>query len=100
MSASDLDPCAATGVTLSWNPATFGGSGGTYKVWRDGVVVQTGVLASPYTDVPGDTATHSYKVTAVSNDCGREDANTVAKPAADATGDPTPTPSPGSSRIT
>ena len=55
---------------LSWAAATFGPSGGTYSVFRDGLLVAMAVSGSPYLDAPGDAATHAYHVLAVSSDCG------------------------------
>src|SRR5262249_46494290 len=91
VSAGHPDQRAAPGGQRTWDPATFGPSGGTYKIWRDGVLIKTGVTASPYVDVPGDSVSHSYRVTAISNDCAREDSNNATRSAADAVGDPVPT---------
>src|SRR5439155_15647132 len=59
--ATDIDACTASGVMLTWDAATFGPSGGTYKIWRDGSVIASGIAAAPYTDVPGDSASHVYR---------------------------------------
>src|SRR6185295_6333668 len=89
--ATDLAACAATGVELTWAPATFGPSGGTYSVYRDGTLVASGVTASPYVHIPGNSASHAYSVHAVSTDCARVDTSTATISRADAVGDPVPT---------
>ena len=63
---TDLDPCAATGVELTWIPATFGPDGGTYDIWRDGVRDRDAASSPrPTLDLPGDAALHTYRVRAV-----------------------------------
>jgi len=64
VSASDVTYCGV--VQVSWTPSS--GSTG-YNVYRDGHLVAN-VGASPYNDVPGDSASHSYVVTATYN-CGQ-----------------------------
>ena len=60
-------------VQVSWSPSS-GATG--YNVYRDGYFVAD-VGVSPYDDVPGDAATHSYVVTATYN-CGESVASAVA----------------------
>ena len=64
VSATDGTYCGL--VQVSWNPST-GATG--YDVYRDGHLVAN-VGASPYNDAPGDSASHSYTVTATYN-CGQ-----------------------------
>jgi len=64
VSASDGTYCGV--VQVSWSPST-GATG--YNMYRDGHLVAN-VGASPYNDVPGDSASHSYVVTATYN-CGQ-----------------------------
>jgi hypothetical protein len=64
VSASDGVYCGA--VQVSWS-ASNGATG--YDVYRDGHFVAN-VGTSPYNDMPGDSASHSYIVTATYN-CGQ-----------------------------
>jgi hypothetical protein len=84
--AEDIDPCALTGIRVSWSPAQFGPSGGAYKILRDGQMIAQGIAASPYVDLPGNTLEHQYAVAAVSADCSVETGNAVVIPAADKDG--------------
>jgi hypothetical protein len=63
VSASDGTYCGA--VQVSWTGSSGAAS---YNVYRDGALVGN-VVASPYTDTPGDNANHAYVVSAV-NVCG------------------------------
>jgi len=63
--ATDLAPCAATGVSLTWNTVT-GATG--YELLVDGTTTIAGVT-SPYTHLPGNTATHTYRVRAKNDSC-------------------------------
>ena len=69
--ASDGAYCSV--VQVSWSPSS-GATG--YNVYRDGNLLAN-VGASPYDDVPGNTATHSYVVTATYN-CGQSAPGVVA----------------------
>lgn len=55
---TDLDPCAQSGVSISWNSIT-GATG--YDLQVDGATVTTGVT-SPYTYNPGNTSSHTYAI--------------------------------------
>jgi hypothetical protein len=60
-------------VQVSW---TVSPGAASYNVYRDGVLVGN-VVASPYTDIPGDMANHVYMVSAV-NVCGASAASASA----------------------
>ncbi len=104
-SAVDLDPCADTGVRLSWEPVPGWGTGdgGTFVVYRDTVpgfipsaanTIASGVTGTSYDDLsaPNDT-THYYVVRAENNETcdigpnnnGVLDPNTVEVAASDET---------------
>jgi len=86
--AADKDACASTGVLVTWaaNPANWNDGGGTrtYDVLRDGTAVASGLAygTTSYTDVPGNTSTHTY-VVRYNNGCG-SGATTAGASAADA----------------
>lgn len=62
---SDIDGCLLTGVFITWSPV----SGATsYDLQVDGATLVTGV-ASPYTYLPGDSASHTCAIRAI-NACG------------------------------
>lgn len=92
LSATDLDPCAATGIELLFDPAGFGPSGGDYHVWRDGAIVAVWPPGIPFVDRPPDDRLHAYKVTAVSADCALASAASVVLQAADLVGASDPPP--------
>lgn len=75
--AVDLAICSPTGVELTWSPvATATG----YDLQVDGTTVVTDVT-SPYTYIPGNTASHNFQVRA-KNACGPSAWSTVT-PGAD-----------------
>jgi hypothetical protein len=105
ISAADDDPCADSGVTLTWSPAHgWGtGSGGSYAIYRDttagftpgpGNLIASGIAGTQWTDpaVPDDTDVH-YLVLAESDEScssgpangGVTDANTAYVTTRDAT---------------
>ncbi len=61
----DLDPCAATGIQVSY---TAGSGATSHNLLKDGSVVVTG-YASGATYVPGGTSSHTYVVQAVNGSC-------------------------------
>jgi len=71
--ASDLDECADTGVQITWDPVSNWNSGscsnsGTYKVYRDGSVIASGLTGTSYTDTSGTNGVmYTYKVEAVNS---------------------------------
>jgi len=75
--ASDLDPCADTGVQVSWDqdPAEWGDGGAgtrTYDVLRDAAPLQTGIAygTTSWIDVTGSNGTsYDYSVR-YNNGCG------------------------------
>ena len=69
VSASAGTYCGA--VQVSWTASSGAAS---YNVYRDGALAGN-VVASPYTDTPGDNANHAYTVSAV-NVCGTSAAST------------------------
>ncbi|MBN2383653.1 formylglycine-generating enzyme family protein, partial [bacterium] len=70
---TDVDACAQSGVSIAFT----GSSGATqHDLWVDGSQMVVGIT-SPYTYVPGDTASHDYMVQAINGTCGI-DSNTVA----------------------
>ncbi len=62
---ADVDPCALSGVSISWSAVT-GATG--YDMQVDGSTVVSGVT-SPYTYSPGNSSSHSYQVRS-KNTCG------------------------------
>ncbi|MBN2384713.1 hypothetical protein JXQ70_17700, partial [bacterium] len=64
-SVTDLDACAATGVSVVF---TAGSPASSHNLWVDGSQAVTGIT-SPYTYVPGDTSSHSYVVRAINGSC-------------------------------
>ena len=62
---ADLDPCALTGVQITWGsvPAAV-----TYDLYIDATTIVSGV-SSPYVRVPGNADSHTYQVRAWSADC-------------------------------
>ncbi|MBN2384872.1 hypothetical protein JXQ70_18520 [bacterium] len=64
-SVTDLNACAATGVSIVF---TAGSGASSHNLWVDGSQAATGIT-SPYTYVPGDTSSHSYVVRAINGSC-------------------------------
>lgn len=62
---ADVDPCAQSGVSVSWSPVP-GATG--YDLVVDGSELITGV-SSPYLHDPKDTAVHAYSVMPKSPSC-------------------------------
>ncbi len=62
---TDIDPCAQSGVTVSWSTVT-GATG--YDLEVDGTTVTSGVT-SPYTYNPGNTNAHTYAIRDKSATC-------------------------------
>ncbi|MEW5806202.1 MAG: hypothetical protein AB1756_02460 [Acidobacteriota bacterium] len=109
-SATDLDPCADTGVSLSWDAAVAWGSGssGKYVIYRDTIpnftpsssnMIASGLTTTSYTDTgaPNDVTLY-YLVRAENNETcstgpangGVVDDNTVYISVKDATSQPIP----------
>ncbi len=77
--AADVDPCAYTGVNVTWpqDPATNWGDGGsgtrTYDVLRDGLQLNPSALAygtTSYLDTSGSAAVPYTYVVRYTNGCG------------------------------
>jgi len=64
-SVTDVDPCATSGVQISWG-AVSGATG--YDLRVDGTTIVTNVT-SPYTYQPGDNNSHNYEVRAKNATC-------------------------------
>ncbi len=62
---ADVDPCALSGVSISWSGVTFATG---YDLRVDSTTVVTGVT-SPYTYSPGNSSSHNYQVRS-KNSCG------------------------------
>ncbi len=79
VSAVDDDPCADSGVTLSWQPAASWGTGGvgTYAIYRDTVpgftprpsnLIASGVSTTQWTDTLAPDDTDLYYIVFAEND--------------------------------
>ena len=64
-SVTDIDPCAQSGVSVSWSPVP---GATTYDLVVDGSDVYTSVT-SPYAFDPKDTAVHGYSIMPKSPSC-------------------------------
>jgi hypothetical protein len=93
-SVTDPDPCARTGVNLTWPAASFGESSGTYRALRSTRVdcqaaetLASGLTSTSYTDSTGiPNVTYYYRVEAV-NACGSAtDGGTGCRPGTDFAG--------------
>jgi subtilisin-like proprotein convertase family protein len=62
---ADLNPCALTGVQISWGSVAGATS---YDIQVDGTTILAGVT-SPYTRLPGNANSHSYEVRAWRSSC-------------------------------
>lgn len=109
-SARDADPCADTGVDISWSDAVAWGTGhaGSYSIYRDpspsfvpsvGNRVATGVAGTTWRDTSAPNGTTLYYIVRAENDetCstgpkngGTTDSNLVRVPAIDETAQPAP----------
>jgi hypothetical protein len=63
--ANDASPCAASGVTVTWDPVT-GATGYDLSVDEKTVIPN---VTSPHTYVPGNADTHAYRVRAKNDSC-------------------------------
>ena len=62
---TDLDPCATTGITITY---TAGTGATSHDLYKDGSIAVSG-YSSGATYQPGDTTSHSYKIRAKKNTC-------------------------------
>jgi len=89
IAATDDDPCADSGVTLTWSSAHGWGTGsdGTYAIYRDtgpgftpgpGNLIASGISGSPWTDSTAPSDTDLFYLVLAENDetCSTGPANT------------------------
>lgn len=65
VTVADIDPCAVTGVSITWAPVAKALS---YELRVDGTTSVVNVT-SPWTYVPGDSASHNYQVRGLNASC-------------------------------
>lgn len=72
---TDIDPCAQSGVSITWSPVPGATS---YDLVVDGGELFTGVI-SPYLHDPKDTAVHTYSIMPKSPSCDGDRSDSTEK---------------------